>query len=288
MPRKARIDIKDYYYHIIARGQRKNPLFFSNKDFDFFIELLDKQLTKYDIKVYAFCLMKNHYHLLVKRNNDSLEKFFKNLHTKYAIYFNRKYKLVGHVFQGRYKSFIILNEKYLYALLKYIHNNPIKAKIVNRIGDYKYSSYNFYKNNKQSILKNIHQVNILNNRDKIRIEDYINNKEMYIGEEVQYKKIQKRKLGREKGISIEKRQEKKKIQKDYEKLCEKFSVNILIKDKKYKRDKDRERYNKIIYQLERKGYTKAEIARFFNVHKSTILRRINEYENKNKNKNNKK
>ena len=275
MPRRARIDLEGYYYHIIARGQRKNPLFFSDKDYAYFLKLINEYSKKHDLEIFAFCLMKNHYHLLVKRNKDSLKDFFLNLHTKYAIYFNNKYKTVGHVFQGRYKSFIILNEKYIYTLIDYIHNNPVKTQLVKNIKDYKYSSYNFY-NNKNSLIKNIKKYTssiYINN-----IEKYINKDKNFIGDKNDYLHIPKRIKGREKGISVEKRHKKNMIEKDFKKICNEKNIDISIKFGRFLRGKRREIQNMIISELFEMGYSKAEVARFFNTHKSTISRKLKEYE----------
>ncbi|MCD6579074.1 transposase, partial [bacterium] len=122
MPRRARIDLKNYWYHVISRGQRKNPLFFSEEDMLQYIKILIELLNKFDIILGAFCLMRNHVHLLLFRRNDSLYQFMHLLNTRYALYFNKKYKLVGHVFQGRYVSKIVLDARYLNYLVYYINN----------------------------------------------------------------------------------------------------------------------------------------------------------------------
>jgi len=107
MSRKARFDKEGYYFHLICRGQRKNPLFFSKRDMQKYIKILNQIQQEYDLEVFAFCLMRNHVHFLVRRNSQGLHKFMQRLNTKYALYFNKKYNVVGYVFQGRYKSVIL-------------------------------------------------------------------------------------------------------------------------------------------------------------------------------------
>ena len=136
MPRIARIDLEGYWYHVISRGQRKNPLFFSPADMDKYLELLNDLLNRFDHDLGAYCLMRNHPHLMIKRNKIPLSRLIHNLNTQYALYFNDKYNLVGHVFQSRPKCLIILDENYLYNDLFYIHRNPEKAGIVDDLKDY--------------------------------------------------------------------------------------------------------------------------------------------------------
>ncbi|MCD6579313.1 transposase, partial [bacterium] len=131
MPRQARIDIANHWYHIVVRGINKEAIFRDDSDKLLFLRILAKLLIFYDIKLGAFCLMDNHLHLLLFRGRTSLYKFMHRLLTKYSIYFNKKYNRVGHLFQDRYKSFIVLDERYLLVLVNYIHGNPERAGMVN-------------------------------------------------------------------------------------------------------------------------------------------------------------
>lgn len=144
MNRTARFDFPDSYFHIISRGQRKNPLFFSDDDMMVYLAILRKLLSELKIDLNAFCLMRNHVHFLLHRKTDSLQKMMRSLNTSYAIYFNAKYMTVGHVFQGRFKSFYVAKEDYLISLIHYIHMNPVKAHLCDKPGDYFFSSYRIY------------------------------------------------------------------------------------------------------------------------------------------------
>ncbi len=150
MNRTARFDFPNSYFHIISRGQRKNPLFFSDNDMMVYLGILGKLLGELKIDLNAFCLMRNHIHLLLHRKTDSLQKLMRSLNTSYAIYFNAKYKTVGHVFQGRYKSFYVAKEDYLISLIHYIHMNPVKAHLCKVPEDYYFSSYCHYLGSKSN------------------------------------------------------------------------------------------------------------------------------------------
>ncbi|MCD6578875.1 transposase, partial [bacterium] len=203
MARKARIDIANYFYHVIARGQRKNPLFFSNEDREEFIAILKDLLKIFDILIYAFAIMGNHFHLLLYRGESSLSQFLKKLDTRYAIHFNKKYGTTGHVFQDRPKSFIILDNKYLGNSIKYIHLNPEKAGMVGNYNEYLYSSAKCYNDNinceivtKLKIFSG--ETGVLKYREFMKQEgsDSLIMYEDAIGTEELYKKLEKRERGR--------------------------------------------------------------------------------------------
>ena len=98
----------------------------------------------YDITIHNYCLMSNHYHLLIEIINKNLSKFMRQLNMNYAIYFNKKYKRVGHLWQGRFKSWYVTDEAYLYTLMCYIEQNPLRAGIVTSLERYPYSSYRYF------------------------------------------------------------------------------------------------------------------------------------------------
>ncbi|MDD3591732.1 MAG: transposase [Sulfurovum sp.] len=139
MPRKPRIEIAGWY-HIINRGVEQRIVFKEDDDYRYFIDLMCLHAKNYGITIHNYCLMNNHYHLLIETENENLSKFMRQINMNYAIYFNKKYKRSGHLWQGRYKSWYMTDEAYLYTLILYIEQNPIKAKIVKRIEDYPYSS----------------------------------------------------------------------------------------------------------------------------------------------------
>jgi REP element-mobilizing transposase RayT len=147
MPRKPRIEIAGYY-HIINRGVDQRVIFKEAKDYEQFEELMCFYAQCFDIVLHNYCLMGNHYHLLIEIKKENLSKFMRQLNMNYAIYFNKKYKRSGHLWQGRFKSWYVTDEAYLYTLMCYIEQNPIKANIVKDIKEYPYSSYHYFLNYK--------------------------------------------------------------------------------------------------------------------------------------------
>jgi len=142
MSRKPRIEIPGYY-HIVNRGVDRMNIFRHKDDYEYFEELMCFYMKSYGITLHNYCLMSNHYHLLIEISQENLSKFMRQLNMNYAIYFNKKYKRTGHLWQGRFKSWYVTDEAYLYTLMCYIEQNPLKANIVQELEAYPYSSYNY-------------------------------------------------------------------------------------------------------------------------------------------------
>ena len=136
LPRTNRIGL----YHVINRGVEKRLIFLDDSDRWRFLDLLDNQKSAFDFDVVAYCLMPNHYHLLLETRFENLSFALKRLDQDYAQYFNRKYDRVGSLWQGRFKSWFVHDEKYLNVLIKYIERNPIKKGMTSRIGEYPWAS----------------------------------------------------------------------------------------------------------------------------------------------------
>ena len=146
MPREARKLSSTHIYHVMIRGNRRQDIFLEDEDRLRFIGILKKKKQKGEYELYAFCLMNNHVHLLIKEKKEQLSQIMKRINISYVNYFNRKYKQVGHLFQDRFKSETIEDENYLLAVLNYIHHNPFNAFIINNLADYPWSSYDMYIN----------------------------------------------------------------------------------------------------------------------------------------------
>lgn len=131
----------------MLRGNAKEDIFFSDTDRRTLLFLLGEGIEKYDHQIHAFCLMKNHIHLLVQVGEVSISKIMHNLAFRYTQQINFKYERVGHLFQGRFKSILIDQEAYFSRLLRYIHMNPVRAHLVNRPEEYYWSSHNAYLQN---------------------------------------------------------------------------------------------------------------------------------------------
>jgi len=143
MPRKNRIE-KVGFYHIINYGVARSNIYLCDDDFMKFLEIVQDASNDYGFEIYSFCLMNNHYHLLIKTKMENLSSALQKINSRYSIYFNNNYKRVGPLWQGRFKSWFVYDERYLQALVKYIEFNPIKANITQTSGEYKWamSSYN--------------------------------------------------------------------------------------------------------------------------------------------------
>ncbi|PHR54703.1 MAG: hypothetical protein COA44_12505 [Arcobacter sp.] len=143
MARRPRLDLAGFH-HVLNRGVEKRKIFIDEDDYKYFLELMCVGCLQNDINVHSYSLLSNHYHILIETKRDNLSKFMRSLNAHYASYFNRKYKRVGHLWQGRFKSWYVNDEAYLYTLIKYIEFNPIEAKMVKMLRDYKFSSYNSF------------------------------------------------------------------------------------------------------------------------------------------------
>lgn len=142
MPRSRRLNQAGLTHHVICRGNRKQVLFRLTSDFEKYLNLLDKARQEHPLVVYNYALMSNHVHLLVKAEQEnSLSKTMEQVSGSYAKYFNAKYEFSGHVFQGRFKSFLIEDERYFLACSRYIDLNPVKAGCVNTPQEYPWCAY---------------------------------------------------------------------------------------------------------------------------------------------------
>ena len=144
MARPYRLQSEDCFYHITSRGNDRKKIFLNDTDFEKFLEYIVKAKEKYDFYLLAYVLMSNHYHLLIKTNRQNLSKIMHYINGSYTTYFNLKRGKSGHLFQGRYKSLVVDADSYFQELTRYIHLNPIRAKVVENPGDYKWSSYKAY------------------------------------------------------------------------------------------------------------------------------------------------
>lgn len=145
MPRSARIKKGEYCtYHIVQRGNEKKEIFFNDGDRRRFIGTLSKMKEKYNFIVYAYCLMDNHVHLLINTNGSDISQIMKSINVSYVGYINKKYQRCGHLFQDRFKSEVVDSDRYLIEVSRYIHLNPVRAKMVDDAAKYPWSSYPAY------------------------------------------------------------------------------------------------------------------------------------------------
>ncbi len=150
MPRTPRKKSSSGVYHVMVRGINKQDIFQDKEDRIIFLKKLRTAKDHSKCKVYAYCLMSNHVHLLIAEGQESISQTMKRLGTAYAYWYNKKYNRVGHLFQGRFRSEPVNADSYLLTAVRYVHQNPVKAGIVLDCCDYPWSSYNEYINPEES------------------------------------------------------------------------------------------------------------------------------------------
>jgi putative transposase len=144
MARKPRIEYEGAFYHVITRGNQRQKIFRDASDYEKYQQYLTIYKNRHHYALYAYVLMGNHIHLLLETRDVPLSKIMQGINQSYTLYFNRKYREVGHLFQGRYKAILCDRDAYLLSLLKYIHNNPVRAKIAGTAASYRWSSHQAY------------------------------------------------------------------------------------------------------------------------------------------------
>ncbi|MBY7145011.1 transposase [Virgibacillus sp. NKC19-3] len=144
MPRKARRPSRNGIYHIMLRGINRQTIFEDDEDKLRLLETIKRFKRISKIKIYAYCLMDNHVHLLIKETDETVSKAIQRISSSYVYWYNNKYERSGHLFQGRFKSENVETLPYFLTVLRYIHHNPIKAGLANQIFDCKWTSINEY------------------------------------------------------------------------------------------------------------------------------------------------
>jgi REP element-mobilizing transposase RayT len=144
MPRSARKRSETGIYHVMVRGINRQEIFHDDEDCQKYLETLEKIKKESSCEIYAYCLMGNHLHLLIREGKEHIEQIMKRIGISYAYWYNWKYEHFGHVFQDRYKSECVNSDGYLMTVIRYIHNNPVKAGMVKKPELYKWSSCRAY------------------------------------------------------------------------------------------------------------------------------------------------
>ena len=144
MTRQSRKLSSTGLYHIMLRGNERKSIFQDSEDKQRFLEGIETKQKDISFSVYAYCLMDNHVHLLLDMHDNDLSAVMRGIAVRYATFYNWKYSRVGHVFQDRFKSEVIEDQRYLLAVIRYIHNNPVKAGLVENPSNYPWSSFRGY------------------------------------------------------------------------------------------------------------------------------------------------
>jgi REP element-mobilizing transposase RayT len=145
MARPTRIEFPGALYHVTARGNERKAVFRDDADRAKYLERLSHYRDSLGFKLLAYCLMDNHVHLAIESGEAPLSRIMARLQSSYTQYFNRRHRRVGHLFQGRYKAFLVERDRYALGLLRYIHENPVKAAVARRPADYRWSSDRHYR-----------------------------------------------------------------------------------------------------------------------------------------------
>ena len=144
MARKPRIHYPGAFYHVMLRGNAKQSIFHDKEDIRRFEEILNQGLETHNLRLCAYCWMKNHVHMALQVSNVPLSKMMQSLSQRYTGWFNHRYDRVGHLFQGRFRAILVDREGYLREIIRYIHLNPVRAEIVTDPLDYSESSHRLY------------------------------------------------------------------------------------------------------------------------------------------------
>lgn len=167
MPRRKVTFEPGCYYHLYNRGNNRQKIFFDRENYLYFLRLVRRYLTDRELDVLAYCLMPNHYHLLVQCKVGDLTTGMHGLSLAYTKAINRRYQRVGSLFQGRFQAKWVNQEQYLQNLVQYIHLNPVAAKIVENPGDWEFSSYAEYAGLRQGTLPKMETI-----RSQLKEEEY--------------------------------------------------------------------------------------------------------------------
>ncbi len=225
-------------YHITSRGDRREDIYEDDTDRQAFLDVFASVVSQFNWVNYAYCLMSNHYHLLVQTPDANLSKGMRQLNGVYTQTYNRRHGKTGHLFQGRYKAILVDQDNYLLELSRYIVLNPVKAGMVKKVEDWKWSSYNamtgvtptadwlqtdfllaqFSKQRKTAIRK--YREFVREGLTKGPIWDHLNN-QIYLGDEAFIKQVQKHLDKKKRDLQIPKVQKRPLIKalRDYEKMA---------------------------------------------------------------------
>ena len=141
MARQLRIEYDGAFYHVTSRGNQRGKIFWDDRDRERLKTILERTKERYGYLLHGYVFMSNHYHLLIETPRANIKQIMQNINTSYTVFVNRRYHRFGHLFQGRYKAFIVDKERYLLGLGRYIHLNPVRAGVVRRPEDFRWSSY---------------------------------------------------------------------------------------------------------------------------------------------------
>jgi len=145
MARPPRLEFPGAVYHVVVRGNERRAIFRDDEDRERYLGRLAHYRKRFGFRLLAFCLMSNHVHLAIRTGRFPLSRIMAGLQSSYTQWFNRRHGRVGHLFQGRYKAFLVQEDPYLLGLVRYIHENPVRARLAGKASDYDWSSDRYYR-----------------------------------------------------------------------------------------------------------------------------------------------
>ena len=247
MPRKPRIDLAGYH-HVINRGVNRSEVFVDSDDYETFLKIVCKACRAYRVILHDYCLMSNHFHLLVETQRENLSSFMKQINGNYAIYANKKQKRSGHFWQGRYYSRYINSDEYYYTLIRYIEQNPIEAGLVKKVEEYPYTLGSVIANGITPVPCTLHS-KLIEELDYENVQDIIgvrlNEEDLKVLEKIKNQKIV--------------------VKDNVHKIA--FSKTLEEHFKEVNTLKER---NEAIVQALEDGYTQIVLAKYLNVSRSLV------------------
>ncbi|MFW2372655.1 MAG: transposase [Gammaproteobacteria bacterium] len=278
MARPLRLELAGGLYHITSRGDRREDIYDDDEDREQWLEILSKTCSRFNWRCHAYCLMDNHYHMVIETAEDNLSKGMRQLNGVYTQYYNRRHNRVGHVFQGRFKGILVDRDEYLLELSRYVVLNPLRARMTKNIESWKWSSYKAItgKVSAPPWLETDWILGQFSKQRKRAIQGYINfvragvglpsiwvnlKNQVFLGGDHFVNKLQKR-INKKSSLDEISRLQKRKIPKSLE-----------YYNSKYKDEK-----KAIVAAYLTGGYTLKEIGDYYGKHYSTISRLVKEHE----------
>jgi len=285
MARPLRIEFPGAVYHITSRGNKKGKIFENDKDRKIFLKILGSVIKRYNFFCYAYCLMDNHYHLLIETPDGNLSQGMRQLNGVYTQKFNRAHNTVGHLFQGRFKAILVEKENYLLELCRYIVLNPVRAGIVDYPWQWEWSSYAATVGRvKRPKFLTIDWILSQFNKDRKKAQRAYEEFVLAgIGKEAPWKDLKGRIiLGKDNFVEkikayLEERKEIEEIPK-IERFAMRKGLNEIFSGIREKKERDKQIYTAHI----KYGYTLKEIANYLGIHYSTVSKALKRFIEKGK------
>lgn len=277
MARPLRIEYEGAVYHVTSRGNRRKPIFKEEADQKLFLTTLENVNKRYNWLCHAYCLMNNHYHLIIETPEGNLSKGMRQLNGVYTQMFNKKHKKTGHIFQGRYKAILIQKDTHLLEACRYVVLNPVRAKIVQKPEEWKWSSYRgtVGLDKPHSCLTTQWILGQYSKRKRQAEKKYSEFVEDGMGGKVIWKDVKGQSiLGEEEfteGLMdyIKGYRDIKEIPKS-QRYADRPRLDILLNEGIIK---DKTKRNKIVKEaIEKYGYTQKDVADFIGIHYSVVSR----------------